>query len=61
MMKPAKEGASVIAGGTVRAVVEALGLKNVVAKSIGSTNKINNAKAAILALGKTVAAANRAE
>ena len=61
MVKPAKEGASVIAGGTVRAVVEALGLKNVVAKSIGSTNKINNAKAAILALGKTVAAANRAE
>lgn len=51
LLKPAPEGTSIIAGGVVRMVAEVSGIKNLVAKILGSDNKINNAKAAILALG----------
>jgi small subunit ribosomal protein S5 len=44
-MKPASEGTGVIAGGPMRAVFEAVGVKNVLAKSIGSSNSINVVRA----------------
>lgn len=50
LIKPAPEGSGVIAGGSVRAIMELAGIRNVVSKMLGSQNKINNAKATILAL-----------
>ena len=47
ILKPAKPGTGVIAGGAVRIILEYLGLKDVVAKSIGSGNPINTTKAVI--------------
>jgi len=50
LLRPASEGTGVIAGGTVRTVLELAGLKNIVAKQFGSRNILNNAKATISAL-----------
>jgi small subunit ribosomal protein S5 len=47
LLKPAPEGTGVIAGGSVRAVLELAGLRNIVAKSIGSHNKRNVVNAAV--------------
>ena len=44
-MQPASEGTGIIAGGPMRAVFEVVGINNVLAKSIGSTNPINVVKA----------------
>lgn len=50
MLKPAKEGRGIVAGGAVRAVVDLAGIKDIVSKSLGTSNKLNVARATIEAL-----------
>ena len=47
VMRPASDGTGIIAGGTMRAIFEAAGVRNVLAKVIGTTNPINVARATI--------------
>jgi len=50
IIKPSIEGSGVIAGGAIRIVLEVAGVKNVIAKQLGSNNLLNNARASICAL-----------
>lgn len=50
LIRPSIEGSGVIAGGAVRIVLEVAGVKNVIAKQLGSNNLLNNARASICAL-----------
>ena len=51
-MQPASEGTGVIAGGAMRAVLEAVGVKDVLAKAVGSRNPINLVRATIRGLNE---------
>ena len=52
LLKPASPGSGVIAGGSMRAVVEAAGIKDVLAKSLGTSNPTNVVKATMVALSQ---------
>lgn len=50
LLKPAPKGTGIKAGGAARAILEIAGVPNVISKSLGSSNKINNVKATMQAL-----------
>ncbi len=50
LLKPAREGRGIVAGGAVRSVVDLAGIKDIISKSLGTSNKLNVARAAVDAL-----------
>jgi small subunit ribosomal protein S5 len=61
ILKPAKVGRSIVAGGAVRAVVDFAGIRDIVSKSLGTANKLNVARATVEALGMLSASKTRKE
>ena len=61
LLKPASQGTGVIAGGSVRAVVTAAGIRDVLSKSLGSTNPVNVVRATLEALRNMHSAAELSE
>ena len=61
LIKPAKAGTGIIAGGSVRAVLELAGVKDIISKSLGSNTKLNTARATIEALKDQKSAEHIAE
>jgi small subunit ribosomal protein S5 len=51
-MKPASDGTGIIAGGAMRAVFEVMGIKNILAKTIGSSNPVNVIRATLKGLSQ---------
>ena len=58
IIRPSIEGSGVIAGGSIRTVLEIAGIKNVIAKQLGSNNLLNNARASIDALSTLTTRSN---
>ena len=61
LVKPAKAGTGIIAGGAVRAILELAGVKDIISKSLGSNTQINTARATIDALRNQKSAEHIAE
>ena len=61
LIKPAKAGTGIIAGGAVRAILELAGVKDIISKSLGSNTQINTARATMDALTQQKSAAYIAE
>lgn len=61
LIKPAKAGTGIIAGGSVRAILELAGVKDIISKSLGSNTKLNTARATIDALKSQKSANHIAE
>ena len=61
LVKPAKAGIGIVAGGAVRAILELAGVKDIISKSLGSNTQINTARATIDALKNQKSAEHIAE